>query len=61
MRNIIEVHLTDDSKGEAQQFLVSYVVPLASYSWLISIYVQADTLEAYLIYMMAQIHSELYM
>ena len=40
MRNIVEVHWTGDSKGEAQhsgrisdqQVLVSHVVPLASYS-----------------------------
>jgi hypothetical protein len=58
MRNIVEVHLAGDSTGEAQhsgrisdqQFLVSHVVPLASYIRLFSMYVQADTLEAYLLY-----------
>ena len=58
MRNIVEVHLAGDSTGEAQhsgrisdqQFLVSHVVPLASYSRLFSMYVQADTFEAYYIY-----------
>jgi len=59
MRNIVEVHLAGDSTGEVQhsgrisdqQFLVSHVVPLASYSGLFSMYLQPDTLEAYLIYM----------
>ena len=69
MRNIVEEHLADDSTGEAQhsgrisdqQFLVSHVGPLASYSRLFSMCAQADTLEAYLIYMMALIYSELYL
>ena len=46
MGNIVEVHLADDSRGEGQhigkkQFFVSHVVPLASYSWLFSMYMQA--------------------
>ena len=65
MRNIVEEHLAGDSTGEAQhsgrisdqQFLVSHVVPLASYSRLFSMNVQADTLDAYLIYMSCQIMS----
>ena len=58
MKNIVGVYLAGDSTGEAQhsgriydqQFLVSHVVPLACYSLLFSMYVQADTLEAFDIY-----------
>ena len=52
MKNIVGVYLAGDSTGEAphsgriydQQFSVSHVVPLACYSLLFSMYVQADTL-----------------